>query len=105
MQGRWWLTGISDLTRYLRREQPEVLLSTSYLSNVVALWARALAGVQTRVVVRVSNHLSHSCFHTPTPTRSWQLWSARRFYPWADALIAVSKGVAEDVIQNTLVPR
>lgn len=104
-QGRWWLTGLSGLTHYLSRERPQVLLSTSYFSNVIALWARALARVQTRVVVRVSNHLSHSLTHTPRPTRSWQLWSARRFYPWADALIAVSKGVAEDVLQNTPIPR
>jgi len=102
-QGRWWLTGLFGLIRYLRREQPEVLLSTSYFSNVVALWARVLARVQTRVVVRVSNHLSHSLTHTASPSRRFQLWSARLFYPWADAVIAVSKGVAEDVAQMTSV--
>ena len=93
-QGRWWLTGLCGLIRYLRHEQPEVLLSTSYFSNVVALWARTLAHVQTRVVVRVSNHLSHSLTHTASLSRRFQLWSARQFYPWADAVIAVSKGVA-----------
>jgi glycosyltransferase involved in cell wall biosynthesis len=102
-QGRWWLTGFSGLTRYLRHEQPEVLLSTSYFSNIVALWARAQAQVQTRVVVRISNHLSHSLTHTPSWSRRFQLWSARLFYPWADAVIAVSQGVAEDVAQVTSV--
>lgn len=100
-QGRWWLTGLSGLTRYLRHEQPEVLLSTSYFSNLVALWARALAQVQTRVVVRVSNHLSHSLTHTPSLSRRFQLWSARHFYPWADTVITVSQGVAEDVAWMT----
>lgn len=104
-QGRWWLTGLAGLIRYLRREQPEVLLSTSYFSNVVALWARALARVQTRVVIRVSNHLSHSLTHTPSLTRRLQLYSARRFYPWADAIIAVSRGVAEDVAHMTGIAR
>lgn len=104
-QGRWWLTGLLGLFRYLRREQPEVLLSTSYFSNIVALWARALAKVPTRVVIRVSNHLSHSLTHTPSLSRRLQLFSARRCYPWADAIIAVSQGVAEDVARMTGIAR
>lgn len=103
-QGRWWHTGLCGLVRYLRREQPEVLLSTSYFSNIVALWARSLAHVQTRVVVRISNHLSHSLTHTPSLSRRVQLWSARRFYLWADAVIAVSQGLADDFAQMTRVP-
>lgn len=104
-KGHWWLMGLSGLSRYLRHEQPVVLLSTSYFSNVVALWARALTQAHTRLVVRISNHLSHSLTFTPSFPRMLQLWSARHFYPWADAVIAVSKGVAEDVARNTRVPR
>ncbi|MGE0822391.1 MAG: glycosyltransferase [Candidatus Binatia bacterium] len=103
-QGHWWLSGLSGLRRYLRDEQPDALLSTSYFSNVVALWARRLARVPTRTVIRVSNHLSHSLTHAPTFGRTLQLWCARRFYPWADALIAVSHGVAEDVAHVTGIP-
>lgn len=97
LRGRFWLTGLVGLVRYLRRERPEVLLSTSYFSNVIAIWARALAQTRTRLVVRVSNHLSRSASHTPTRWRRVGVWSARLFYPWADAIIAVSRGIAEDV--------
>lgn len=32
-KGHWWLMGLSGLSRYLRHEQPVVLLSTSYFSE------------------------------------------------------------------------
>ena len=104
-QGRFWLTGLWGLVRYLRRAQPEAVLSTSYFSNVIALWARALAQVHTRLVVRVSNHLSHSAVHIPQRSRRLGVWSARRFYPWADAIVAVSCDLAEDVASVTGLPQ
>lgn len=97
-RGRFWLTGLYGLARYLRQARPEALLSTSYFSNVIALWARALTHVRTRLVVRVSNHLSHSAVHVPQRSRRLGVWSARRFYPWADAIVTVSHGLAEDVV-------
>src|ERR1051325_2896393 len=45
------------LSRYLRREQPDVLLSAMTHVNLMALWARRLAGVATRMVV--SEHITN----------------------------------------------
>jgi len=104
-RGRWALTGVPALAHYLRREQPEVLLSTSHFSNVTATWAWSLARTSTKLVVRVSNHLSRSLTHTPSLRRWFELWPMRYFYTWADAIIAVSKGIADDVAQVTRVPR
>lgn len=105
MKDRWALASIPALASYLRRERPAALLSSSHLINVAAPWARSLARAQTRLVIRVSNHLSRSAVNVHRRPRRFWLWQARRFYPWADAIIANSQGVADDVACVTGVPR
>jgi glycosyltransferase involved in cell wall biosynthesis len=82
---------------YLRREQPDVLMSSANPLHPVALWARFLTGVKTRVVMRVSTHLSRSAVNAQRQPRRLRLWQARFFYAWADTAIAVSQGVADDI--------
>jgi len=99
---------LSDLTRYLRRERPQVLLSAMTKPNLMAVWARHLAGVPNRVVISEHNTLSKK-MKEPRKKRWW----SRRFlppvvhrtYPWADAIIAVSNGVADDLSQCAGIPR
>lgn len=88
---------LPGLVRYLRRERPQALLATLNHASVVALLARALARTRTRVVVRESNML----FPNPASSlkgRSLRL-SVRALYPLADAFIAVSQGVAADLVR------
>jgi glycosyltransferase involved in cell wall biosynthesis len=83
------------LTRYLRRERPRALLSSLNYVNIIALVARALARVNTRVVVSEHNTLTQARpkgFRTRLVVRLMPL-----MYPWADLVVAVSKGVAEDL--------
>ena len=86
---------LPKLVRYLRRNRPAALLATLNHASVVALLARALAGVPTRTVIRESNMLF------PKPALSLKgvslRTSVRLFYPWADAHVAVSQGVADDL--------
>lgn len=99
---------LSDLTRYLRRERPQVLLSAMTKSNLTAVWARQLAGVPTRLVISEHNALSPN-ISSPRKKRKWR----RRFlssllgrvYPGADAIIAVSDGVADDLARCTGIRR
>ena len=104
LRGRLHLPGVLGLARYLRRERPVCLLSTSYSANVIAIWARAMSGTRVRLVIRVSNHLSHSTVHEPSRLRRLSVWSARWFYRFADDIIAVSRGVADDVAAVTGLP-
>jgi glycosyltransferase involved in cell wall biosynthesis len=85
------------LMRYLRRERPDVLLSAANSLHATALWARFLTGVRTRLVVRVSTHLSRSAVNAQRRPRRLRLWQARFFYAWTDAIIAVSQGTADDI--------
>ena len=81
------------LMRYLRQEQPKVLLSL--LDNVnSAGWAQRFTGVSTRVVVSVHNNLSQDFRGVKGKLKPYLV---RFSFPWADEIVAVSQGVAEDL--------
>ncbi len=93
------------LAGYLRRERPELLMSAANHAHLTALWARSLARVAVPLVLRVSNHLTDSHLSTAGRPRPVRLRVARRWYGRADAVIAVSKGIAEDLARHTSLPQ
>jgi glycosyltransferase involved in cell wall biosynthesis len=93
-----------DLVGYLRRERPDVLIASMHYANEVALWARALARVPTKVVVCEQNTLSRYAQNTSRRVERWTPLWARLFYPWADEIIAASYGVAQDLCEVTGLP-
>src|SRR5260370_269078 len=99
---------LPDLVRYLRRERPQVLLSAMTDLNLVALWARRLARGPTELAISEHINLSQSvqARFNPTnwPYRSFPPFLARS-YPWAEAIIAVSAGVADDLSTLAGIPR
>ncbi len=99
------LSSLPALVSYLRREQPEVMLSVMNHANIVALWARRLAGASARVVVSERDTLSSSARHASSQRARLMPGLVRRFYPWADGIIAVSKGVADDLARVSGIPR
>jgi glycosyltransferase involved in cell wall biosynthesis len=92
------------LRRYLQQEQPLFLLSTlDILSS--ATWAQRLAGIPTRVVMCVQTNLSQQFQDRHgLIMRKVRSYLVKRFYPWADAIVAASKGVAEDLAHMTNLP-
>ena len=92
------------LARYLRREQPSALLSGLY-ANIQALWAKRWVGYKGRVIV--SEHNTLSVVARDVPDLRWRIYPrlAHWFYPWADEIIAVSKGVADDLAQTAKLRR
>ena len=104
LDGRRTLTSLPALVRYLRIEQPEAMLSALSYANIITLWARHLAGVPERVVITEHNTFSRNNQHVPSWYSRLLLWLVRRFYPWADGIVAVSKGVADDLACVTGIP-
>jgi glycosyltransferase involved in cell wall biosynthesis len=98
------LTSLPALVRYLRREKPSGIISFMDHANIVALWARALGSRSTRVVATV--HSTMSSANQKSNNRRSQLLPlfVRAFYPWADAIVAVSQGVADDLVRTTSLP-
>jgi glycosyltransferase involved in cell wall biosynthesis len=99
--GRRLIGGFLPLVRYLRRERPRVLISSMSHANMLALWASRLAGRSTPVMVTVHNTMSEST------GSDWGMEQRllRTFYPWADWIVAVSRGAADDLARTTGVPR
>lgn len=99
--GRRLIGGFLPLVRYLRRERPRVLISSMSHANMLALWAARLAGGATPVMVTVHNTMSEST------GSDWGMEQRllRTFYPWADWIVAVSRGAADDLARTTGLPR
>jgi glycosyltransferase involved in cell wall biosynthesis len=92
------------LARYLRRARPDSMFSaTSYL-NIEAVLARRLAAVPTRLVLSDRSH-----FSSGKPRKAWRqrhlAAAMQRTYLQADAITAVSNGVAADIAQSIGIPR
>jgi glycosyltransferase involved in cell wall biosynthesis len=93
---------VVPLARYLRREAPSALISFLSHANVAAVAARALARVNSRLVLVEQNTVSA----VRSDLRRDALLPAlvRRAYPRADAVVGVSSGVAEDLISCIGIP-
>ena len=98
------LASLPALARYLRREQPRALISALNYANVVAVWARSLAGVPTKVLVNEQNTVSKSAFNSVRRRQRMVPYFMKHFYPWADYIIGNSQGVAEDLSRVTGLP-
>ena len=85
------------LVRYLRKERPDAMLSALNHANVIALLAKRIAGVKTRLVVSERNSLTSALVHATSKRDRWMAHFMRWTYPWADGIIAVSSGVADDL--------
>lgn len=90
-------TVVPALMHYLWRERPAALLTASHRLNRAALLARALTRARTRVAIRMGMTLSGQEADLGA-AKAHRLWrSMRRWYPRADAVIAPSPGVGDDL--------
>lgn len=89
------------LKKYLLDERPSWLLSAKEKANKVALTARDLSGSNVRLAFRVGTTTSIKAGRHIFPKKWIKLLQFRKLYRRADLIIAVSRGVAEDVSQIT----
>lgn len=98
------LMSLPGLVRYLRQAKPDVLLAGMEHVNLIAIWAKLLARVGTRVVAGVHN--TESLVREGSALKRFVIRAfMRRFLRHADGIIAVSKGVADDYAPYMRVPR
>lgn len=93
------------LVDYLRRERPDALFAASSGPNLQAIWARRLAKVRTRIVVSQHTTMSRAQMGSPRWKHRFLPPLARRGYLMADAIVAVSEGVAQDLVAHAGVSR
>ena len=99
LQGKSLSRSLPLLIRYLKQEQPSVLLSALEDTNIVAIFAKWLANTATKVTVTVHNTLSKEPIHTESLKRKFIFYLIPWLYLLADNVVAVSHGVAKDLIK------
>ncbi len=92
---------LPKLIRYLKQEQPLALISATHYPNEIAVIAKHLAKVPTRVIVSEHTTLSVEAQKVEQISARLIPITARLFYPWADGIITVSQGVADDLSKIT----
>jgi glycosyltransferase involved in cell wall biosynthesis len=101
---RHTFSALPAFTAYLRREKPSVLLAAKDRAIKVAVVARFLARSNTFLVGRIGTTVSAALEgRHPLKRFSWFL-GIRSFYRLTDHIVAVSEGVAKDVIRITSLP-
>lgn len=91
---------VLPLARYLRAQRPDALLAAMWPLTALAPLAARLGGFRGRVVVS-----EHAVLSRQRPQGAVLGASARWGYRHADAVVAVSTGVADDLAALTGLPR
>ena len=91
------LRSLPRLVWYLRRERPAVLLSALSHANVVAAIAHRLAASRSLLVLSERCAVSAPYESETNPSARWLRQLMRLTYPLADAVVAVSNGVRDDL--------
>lgn len=89
---------MTRLVAYLREETPDALLVAKAPDARLALRARSLARRTVPLVMRPGTTISE---RVRGLTGRWKLWRLARLYRRADAIIANSTGVRDDIAQVT----
>ncbi len=101
----WILGAVPGLAAYLNHRRPAALLSALSYPNIAAVLARRLSAASTRTVISVHNHLSVATAQADKAADMRFPRLARRVYPEADRIVAVSDGVAADLAHTLQLPR
>jgi glycosyltransferase involved in cell wall biosynthesis len=98
-------SSLLPLIRYLRSEKPDVLLSDKDRINQVALTARQLAGVDTKVFVRYGQTVTRALASRSVWQKAVHRLSMRFLYRYADAIVTPSEGSAQDLSEFARISR
>ena len=91
-----------SFVRYLRQRRPKAVLS--FQASVLAVLAAKIARTDARIVVREANPSSVALGQESRMRRELKLRLKRLAYGRADAVLAISQGVAADLVERTGLP-
>lgn len=98
------LSALPRLARHLRQNQPDALLAAMSHANVIAALAHRLARSRARLVLSERVHLSSVFGEFRGPRMRVTRALMRLTYPWADQVVTVSIGVAQDLPRHIPIP-
>jgi glycosyltransferase involved in cell wall biosynthesis len=94
--------GLPRLLQYLNTSQPKVLLTAQTHVNILGIVARLLYRKPIRLIV--CEHNDMCAVVEAFPKERYRPVLARLLYPFADEIVAVSKGVAESISIKAYIP-
>lgn len=94
---------LPSLRSYFRNQQPKAIIS--FQSSVLAVWAKKLSRSNALLIVRESNTASLAAAKDKHWFSKFIPYLKRYSYPQANAIVAVSKGAAEDLVENIGIDR
>jgi glycosyltransferase involved in cell wall biosynthesis len=91
------LTSLPDFVRYVRRNEPDVVVSASDSTNLLLPWIKSLGFLDARVFVSVHNNMTQYAQMDGVWYNRALPFLIDKSYPRADGVITVSEGIAEDL--------
>lgn len=99
------IKSVIPLSKYLKQEKPDVILSAMNYVNIMTVFAKLLSGTDTRVIVSEHGNLSASLKSSKwvfkVVLKSLMSWA----YKKSDLVVAVSDGVADDLSRQIKINR
>lgn len=97
-------TSLFSYLTYLRRRQPNVVLSNLQPVNILAVLGVIISRASTKVIVTVHNTVSNQLKRSTSQQDTWKARLSQilvgRLYTKASGAVAVSKGVASDLVEH-----
>ncbi|NGY05400.1 glycosyltransferase [Solimonas terrae] len=93
-------TASSEIAAYLSSERPDVLLVAKDRAGRAALRAQRRVDSPSRLWLQIHTNMTQSLAGSGRISRAWRLAAMRRIYPLADGIVAVSRGVRDDLIRE-----
>ena len=91
------------LARVYEKERPDTVISFVEHTNLIAVFAKKVSHVKPRLLLTAYNHLSIDL--KQALLARVEGWLIPYFYPQADAVICLSRGVANDLEAEFRIPR
>ncbi len=92
------LRAVEPLRRVVKQEQPDLIFSVIDLANIVSLISTRGVAAQPKIILGVQTPPSIAYRHSKHPVGRLILRLLPRLYPKADQIVALSNGVAADLV-------
>jgi glycosyltransferase involved in cell wall biosynthesis len=96
---------LPPLVKLFRQLRPDAVLAAAPPSNILAVWARRAAGLDSRVAVSQRSQTSSAATNAARRHGGYPPGLLRHVYGQADAIVAVSEGVAVDLAAHAGISR
>src|SRR5436190_3701172 len=96
------LSSIPSILKFIRKEKPDVLISTQIHVNLIAVILKIFFGVKTKIVLReATSPGSHFALHKNFKYKLVDL-AVKWLYPKADAIVGICEAVKTSLVESSI---